>query len=52
MDADFQGLRGMARTNTLLAVEIDQRTKAVRLATDDGNYERKSERPGADDRLG
>ena len=52
VDADLQLFAGMAGALASFVVEIDERAKAVRLAADDRNHERKSERAGAGKRLG
>jgi hypothetical protein len=46
MGAEFELRRGVAVLLTGFAVEINQRSKSARLATDDGDHQRQSERAG------
>src|SRR5271154_1106751 len=46
MNADLKLLRFVARSSARLAIEINERTKAPRLTTDDGDHQRKPQRTG------
>src|SRR5436190_6766398 len=47
MDTHLELIRRMAGAQTGLAVTVDQRPKPVRLAADDRDHQRQSERAGA-----
>ena len=51
MDADFQLLGRVPVSLTRFTIEIDERTEAVRPATNDRDHQRKSERAGTRERL-
>src|SRR5450631_2845633 len=46
MNTDFKLIRFVARSSARLAIEINERTKAPRLTTDDGDHQRQSQRTG------
>src|SRR5271163_1586745 len=46
MNTNFKLLRFVARSSPRLAIEINERTKAPRLTTDDGDHQRQSQRTG------
>jgi len=52
MNADLELLWRMAGARTSPVVAIDQRPEAVRLAADDRDHQRQSERAGANKRAG
>src|SRR2546430_1966272 len=52
MQAHLQAMRGVSGSLSRLAVEIDQRPEAARLAADDGDHQGKSEGTGTGERLG
>ena len=51
VDADLEVFRGMSGAAARLAVEVDERAEAVRLAADDRDHEREAERAGAGEGL-
>src|SRR5437588_7540322 len=46
VDTDFQTIGRMPESLTSLPIQVDQRTKTVRVPTDDRDHQRKSERAG------
>ncbi len=52
VEADLEGLRGVAGAGTGLAIEIDEGTEAVGLAADDGDHEGQAEDAGAGEGFG
>src|SRR5688572_7079489 len=47
MNADFELVRGMSCTPAIFSVDVNERTEPPRLAANDGDHQRQSERPGA-----
>src|ERR1700737_5561990 len=45
---DFESIRGVSRTPARFPVEIDERAEPVRMPTNDGNHQRKTEHAGSD----
>src|SRR5258708_30551614 len=51
MDADLELVGTMSGARAGLAIEIDERTKALECATDDCDHQRNAERAGAGERF-
>ena len=51
MNADFEFVGRMSRTAAILSIDVNERAESPRLAADDGDHQRQSQRPGAGERF-